>query len=62
MDERQSRRTVHLIVPWTGHSLCGYEEALASGPADETVVPCPECTALLRSGVLARRLAVPTSR
>lgn len=62
MDERRLRRTVHLIVPWTGRSLCGYEEVHSSAPEDTAaVVPCPECTALLRSGVLARRQTVPTS-
>jgi len=58
MDERRTRRTVHLIVPWTGRSLCGYEEVRSSAPQDTAeFVPCPECSAVLRSGVLARRPA-----
>lgn len=62
MDDRKGQRTLHLIVPWTGHSLCGFEEPpSARDAAADAVVPCPECSALLRSGVLVRRLAAPTS-
>jgi hypothetical protein len=62
MTERKGQRTLHLIVPWTGHALCGYEEEPGARAAEaETVVPCPECSALLRSGVLVRRLADRTA-
>lgn len=48
-------RTVHVILPRTERSLCGYEEEVARVPGDRGVVPCPECSALLRAGVLAHR-------
>ncbi len=55
MDERfPATRTVHVILPATHRPLCGYEE---EHPTSEGASPvaCPECTALLRSGLVARR-------
>ena len=55
MDERlPATRTVHVILPATHRPLCGYEEErpMSGGAA---AVACPECTALLRSGLVARR-------
>ena len=50
MDEHAPvARTVHVVLPDSGRSLCGYEEEWP-GPAGATASPCPECTALLRSG------------
>jgi hypothetical protein len=54
MDERHSPRTIHAVVPATGRPLCGYEEE-SSGPREgASAVPCPECSALLRSGLMTR--------
>ncbi len=55
MDERfPALRTVHVMLPATHRPLCGYEE---ERPAHEgaSAVACPECTALLRSGLVAPR-------
>jgi hypothetical protein len=46
-------RTVHYVVPATGRPLCGYEEESAR-PGEGASVPCPECSALLRSGLVPR--------
>ena len=55
MDERTPiARTVHVVLPQSGRSLCGYEEE-RRGSEGTATVPCPECAALLRSGLLARR-------
>lgn len=55
VDERTPMaRTVHVVLPDSGRSLCGYEEE-RPGSEGATAVPCPECTALLRSGLVARR-------
>ena len=53
MDESHSPRTIHLVVPATGRPLCGYEEE-SSGSGEGASVPCPECSALLRSGLVPR--------
>jgi hypothetical protein len=47
-------RTVHVVLPATGRPLCGHEED-GHGPAGAARVPCPECSALLRSGLVMRR-------
>jgi hypothetical protein len=52
MKDRVTARTVHVVLPVTHRSLCGYEE---EGPApghDTATVACPECSALLRSGLV----------
>jgi hypothetical protein len=55
MDERlPSTRTVHVVLPATHRSLCGYEEEHGTSAA-AAVVACPECVALLRSGLVPRR-------
>ena len=54
MGEVRMHRTVHVIVPWTGRPLCGYEEDQSRLAEDAPVVACQECSALLKSGVLAR--------
>ena len=59
MDQRPSPRTVHVVVPATGRPLCGYEEEPSVPSESDTPVPCPECSALLRSGLIARRTTVP---
>jgi hypothetical protein len=46
--------TVHVVLPRSGRSLCGCEEE-HRGPGDAAAVPCPECSALLRSGLLPHR-------
>jgi len=55
MDERHSPRTVHLVVPATGRPSCGYEEESSVSAEGASAVPCPECSALLRSGHVPRR-------
>jgi hypothetical protein len=54
-------RTVHVVLPATHRSLCGYEE---EGPTPEgaSTVACPECLALLRSGLVARRPLIQRRR
>jgi hypothetical protein len=55
MDEHSpATRTVHVVLPVTHRSLCGYEEERPT-PEGATTVACPECTALLRSGLVSRR-------
>jgi hypothetical protein len=55
MDERAPiPRTVHVVLPHSGRSLCGYEEE-RPGPEGAAATPCPECAALLRSGMVVRR-------
>jgi hypothetical protein len=61
MDGRQARRTVHLKVPRTGRSLCGHEEESPGGAPSSLVVACPECSALIRSGVAACRADFPNA-
>jgi hypothetical protein len=51
-------RTVHVIIPATHRPLCGYEEERPTSPERASTVACPECMALLRSGLLGRRLGV----
>jgi hypothetical protein len=55
MEERHAQRTVHLVIPATGRPLCGYEEELPGPAAGAVAVPCPECSASLRSGHLLRQ-------
>lgn len=60
MDERTPiARTVHVVLPHSGRSLCGYEEEERPGPEVGPASPCPECAALLRSGLLAHRARTP---
>lgn len=55
MGERApATRTVHVVLPATHRPLCGYEEERATSPEGASTVACPECTALLRSGLVAR--------
>jgi hypothetical protein len=55
MDEHfPAPRTVHVVLPATHRPLCGYEEERRA-PEGASAVACPECTALLRSGLVARR-------
>jgi hypothetical protein len=54
-NERHSPRTVHLVVPATGRPLCGYEEESPTPAEGASAVACPECSALLRDGLIARR-------
>jgi hypothetical protein len=53
MNGSPSPKTIHLVVPATGRPLCGYEEDV-SGSGEGASVPCPECSALLRSGLVPR--------
>jgi hypothetical protein len=53
--------TVHLVLPRSGRSLCGCEEE-HRGPGNAAAVPCPECSALLRSGLLPHREAGSAGR
>jgi hypothetical protein len=62
MGERHSPRTVHLLVPATGRPLCGYEEDSSISAEEATAVPCPECSALLRSGHVPRRSSIARGR
>jgi hypothetical protein len=62
MDQRHSPRTVHLVVPATGRPLCGYEEESSTPAEGGFAVACPECSALLRSGLMARRSIMPRGR
>lgn len=56
MDERTPiARTVHVVLPHGGRSLCGYEEEERPGSEGAAAAPCQECAALLRSGLGARR-------
>ena len=57
--ERSIPRTVHVVVPATRRPLCGYDEEVAPAAEGATSVACPECSALLRSGVVARRRLGP---
>jgi hypothetical protein len=55
MEERfPATRTVHAILPATRRPLCGYEEERPTSSEGATTVACPECTALLRSGLVPR--------
>jgi hypothetical protein len=55
MGERfTATRTVHAILPATHRPLCGYEEERPAWPGGASTVACPECTALLRSGLVPR--------
>jgi hypothetical protein len=51
-------RTVHAILPATHRPLCGYEEEGPASSEGASAVACPECMALLRSGLLGRRLGI----
>jgi len=42
-------------LPETGRPLCGYEEESSGRSEAVAAVPCAECSALLRSGVMPRR-------
>jgi hypothetical protein len=54
----RATRTVHVVLPTTHRSLCGYEEE--HGPSEgASTVACPECTALLRSGLVSRSPRTP---
>jgi predicted nucleic acid-binding Zn ribbon protein len=57
MEARGTPRTVHVVLPQTHRSLCGYEEEVVAGAEGGAAVACPECSALLRSGLLSRRAA-----
>ena len=61
MDERHSLRirAVHLVLPATGRPLCGYEEETAGSAEGTSPIACPECSALLRSGLMGRRATIP---
>ena len=62
MEGRVTARMVHVVLPVTHRSLCGYEEE-GSAPADgAATLACPECSALLRSGLLRPPSALRTSR
>ena len=62
MDERFTARTVHVVLPATHRPLCGYEEEDRPAPEGASAVACPECTALLRSGLVARRSLIQRRR
>jgi hypothetical protein len=62
MSEQPASRTVHLVVPATGRPLCGYEEESRAPAEGASSVPCPECSALLRDGLAARRAMMPRGR
>jgi hypothetical protein len=51
-------RTVHAILPATHRPLCGYEEERPASSEGASAVACPECMALLRSGLVGRRLGI----
>jgi hypothetical protein len=55
------QRTVHVILPATQRPLCGYED---ERPASEGAAPvaCPECVALLRSGVAGKHAGIRRGR
>jgi len=55
MNERTSPRTVHLVLPATGRPLCGHEEENSRQAEATSEMPCPECSAVLRSGLVWRR-------
>jgi hypothetical protein len=61
MDERHTPRfrTVHLVLPATGRPLCGYEEEAPAEASTASPLACAECSALLRSGLMGRRPAMP---
>jgi hypothetical protein len=62
MDERlPAARTVHMVLPATHRSLCGYGEEHDTSEGASAVV-CPECAALLRSGLVPRRPRIQDSR
>lgn len=62
MDERfPATRTVHVVLPATHRSLCGYEEEHGTLEG-ASAVACPECAALLRSGLVSRRPRLQHSR
>ena len=58
MDERTpiagTVHTVHVVFPHSGRSLCGHEEERPR-PEGAAASPCPECVALLRSGLVVGR-------
>lgn len=63
MDERfPATRTVHVVLPATHRPLCGYEEERPTSPEGASTVACPECTALLRSGLVPRRPRIQRRR
>jgi hypothetical protein len=49
---------VHAILPATHRPLCGYEEERPASSEGASAVACPECMALLRSGLVGRRLGI----
>ena len=62
MDERiPAARTVHVVLPATHRPLCGYEEERPTAEG-ASAVACPECTSLLRSGLVARPLRIQRRR
>jgi hypothetical protein len=56
--ERGLPRTVHVKLPATGRPLCGYEEESSGVAEGSAAVACPECSALLRSGLQTRRSGI----
>jgi hypothetical protein len=59
-DRAPVTQTVHLILPATRRPLCGYED---ERPASEGArVACPECVALLRSGVAGKHASIRRGR
>ena len=59
MDARRYPRTAHFVLPATGRPLCGYGEEPSDPSESATSVACPECSALLRSGLIDRRTMIP---
>jgi hypothetical protein len=57
MADRALARTVHVVLPMTHRPLCGYEEEGPAPGPDTATVACPECSALLRSGMVRRSTA-----